>query len=78
MKNSQKFVIFVLSISELCQFHRKEFCGFYVILQDPSPLKMREPLKVLADQIYSMLQVSAGVGCSLLQPPDAQQHLILH
>jgi hypothetical protein len=25
-----------------------------------------------------MLQVSASVGCSLLQPPDAQQHLILH
>lgn len=32
MKNSQKFVIFVLSILEICEFHRKEFGGFHVTL----------------------------------------------
>jgi hypothetical protein len=32
MKNSQKFVIFVLSLLEICEFHRKEFYVFHVIL----------------------------------------------
>jgi hypothetical protein len=31
-EKSQKFVIFVLSILEICEFHRKEFYGFHVTL----------------------------------------------
>jgi hypothetical protein len=59
MKNSQKFVISVLSNLEICEFDRKEFCGFHVNIVRSISFKNARTLEVLADSIYSTLQMLA-------------------